>query len=146
MAFTEQSVDLQGQLDRESGDNPTPVGITTVPGWNFVGVVDQDGDQTEDNFGDTLQDSEDADVNADDYMPGFRQAYTWDAIANGYRVLDGGDKPWSSARHLGLLPRRRHRRPVRRLKTATLASLPSNGREATRETPPWKHGGVFCVN
>ena len=92
MAFTEQSVDLQGQLDRESGDNPTPVGIITVPGWNFVGVVDQDGDQTEDNFGDTLQDSEDADVNADDYMPGFRQAYTWDAIANGYRVLDGGDK------------------------------------------------------
>ena len=91
MAFTEQSVDLQGQLDRESGDNPTPVGITTVPGWNFVGVVDQDGDQTEDNFGDTLQDSEEADVNADDYMPGFRQAYTWDAIANGYRVLDGGD-------------------------------------------------------
>ena len=91
MAFTEQSVDLQGQLDRESGDNPTPVGIITVPGWNFVGVVDQDGDQTEDNFGDTLQDSEDADVNADDYMPGFRQAYTWDAIANGYRVLDGGD-------------------------------------------------------
>ena len=91
MAFTEQSVDLQGQLDRESGDNPTPVGITTVPGWNFVGVVDQDGDQTEDNFGDTLQDSEEADVTADDYMPGFRQAYTWDAIANGYRVLDGGD-------------------------------------------------------
>ena len=91
MAFTEQSVDLQGQLDRESGDNPTPVGIITVPGWNFVGVVDQDGDQTEDNFGDTLQDSENADVNADDYMPGFRQAYTWDAIANGYRVLDGGD-------------------------------------------------------
>ena len=91
MAFTEQSVDLQGQLDRESGDNPTPVGIITVPGWNFVGVVDQDGDQTEDNFGDTLQDSEDAVVTADDYMPGFRQAYTWDAIANGYRVL-GGDK------------------------------------------------------
>ena len=92
MAFTEQSVDLQGQLDRESGDNPTPVGIITVPGWNFVGVVDQDGDQTEDNFGDTLQDSEDADVNADDYMPGFRQAYTWDAIANGYRVLEGDGK------------------------------------------------------
>ena len=90
MAFVEQSVDLKGQLDRESGDNPDPVGIITVPGWNFVGVVDQDGDQTEDNFGDPLQDSEDAVVTADDYMPGFRQAYTWDAIANGYRVLDGG--------------------------------------------------------
>ena len=90
-AFVEQSVDLKGQLDRESGENPDPVGIITVPGWNFVGVVDQDGDQTEDDFGETLQDSEDADVTADDYMPGFRQAYTWDAIANGYRVLAGDD-------------------------------------------------------
>ena len=99
MAFVEQSVDLKGQLDRESGENPTPVGIITVPGWNFVGVVDQDGDQTEDNFGDCLQDNEDAGkecvegstTTASEYMPGFRQAYTWDAIANGYRVLDGGD-------------------------------------------------------
>ena len=90
MAFVKQSVALKGQLDRESGDNPDPVGIITVPGWNFVGVVDQDGDQTEDHFGKDLKDSEDALVTADDYMPGFRQAYTWDAIANGYRVLDGG--------------------------------------------------------
>ena len=91
MAFVEQSVDLQGQLDRESGGSPDPIGITTVPGWNFVGVVDQDGDQTENHFGKVLQDSDDADITADDYMPGFRQAYLWDAIANGYRVLGGGD-------------------------------------------------------
>jgi hypothetical protein len=90
MAFVKQSVDLEGPINRETGGKPDPIGIYTLPGWNFVGVVDQDGDQTEDNFGDTLQDSEDADVMADDYMPGFRQAYTWDAIANGYRVLDGG--------------------------------------------------------
>ena len=89
MAFIEQEVDLKGQLDRESGDNPTPVDIITVPGWNFVGVVDQDGDQTEDNWADDLMDNEGV-ITADDYMPGFRQAYTWDAIANGYRVLDGG--------------------------------------------------------
>ncbi len=88
-AFVEQSVDLQGQINRETGDAPAAIGIITVPGWNFVGVVDQDGDQTEDNFGDTLQDSEDADVTADDYMPGYTRAYTWDAIANGYRILDG---------------------------------------------------------
>ena len=87
MAFIEQNVDLEGQLNRETGGSPDPIGISTVPGWNFVGVVDQDGDQTEDNFGDALEDSEDAVVTADDYMPGFRQAYTWDAIANGYRVL-----------------------------------------------------------
>ncbi len=89
-AFVEQSVDLKGQLDRETGASPTPVGIVTVPGWNFVGVVDQDGDQTEDNWNDDLMDNEGV-ITADDYMPGFRQAYTWDAIGNGYRVLAGGD-------------------------------------------------------
>ncbi len=92
MAFIKQSVDLEGPINRETGGKPNPIGIPTVPGWNFIGVVDQDGDQTEDNFGDTLQDSEDVDVKAEDYMPGFKRAYTWDAIANGYRVLeDDGD-------------------------------------------------------
>ncbi len=92
MAFIKQGVDLEGPINRETGEKPHPVGIQTIPGWNFVGVVDQDGDQTEGNFGDVLQDSEDTDVSSDDYMPGFKRAYTWDAIANGYRVLDGGAK------------------------------------------------------
>ena len=91
MAFIKQSVDLEGPINRETGGNPHPIGIQTVPGWNFIGVVDQDGDQTEDSWDTDLQDSEDAVVTADDYMPGFKRAYTWDAIANGYRVLKGGD-------------------------------------------------------
>ncbi len=86
-AFVKQSVDLRGPINRETGGSPDPIGIITVPGWNFVGVVDQDGDQTEDHFGKDLKDSEQVVVNAKSYMPGFRQAYTWDAIANGYRVL-----------------------------------------------------------
>ena len=90
-AFVKQSVDLKGPINRETGDRPDPIGIITVPGWNFVGVVDQDGDQTEDHFGKDLKDSEQVVVNAKDYMPGFRQAYTWDAIANGYRVLGEKD-------------------------------------------------------
>ena len=90
MAFIKQSVDLEGPINRETGENPHPVGIQTIPGWNFVGVVDQDGDQTEDNWEDPLMDSEGAKVSADDYMPGYKRAYIWDAIANGYRVL-GGD-------------------------------------------------------
>ena len=96
MAFIKQSVDLEGPINRETGGKPDPVGIVTVPGWNFVGVVDQDGDQTENHFGDCLQDNEDAgkecdegSTTASEYMPGFRQAYTWDAIDNGYRVLEG---------------------------------------------------------
>ena len=92
MAFVKQSVDLEGPINRETGGKPDPIGIYTLPGWNFIGVVDQDGDQTEDHFGKVLQDSEGVDVTAKDYMPGFRQAYTWDAIANGYRALaEGGD-------------------------------------------------------
>ena len=91
MAFIKQSVDLEGPINRETGGKPNPIGIPTVPGWNFIGVVDQDGDQTEDHWDKVLQDSEDADVLAEDYMPGFKRAYTWDAIANGYRVLEGDD-------------------------------------------------------
>ena len=90
-AFVKQSVDLKGPINRETGGKPHPIGIPTVPGWNFIGVVDQDGDQTEDHFEDPLRDNEGV-VYAKDYMPGFVQAYTWDGIANGYRVL-GGDAP-----------------------------------------------------
>ena len=91
MAFIKQPVDLKGPINRETGGKPNPIGIPTVPGWNFIGVVDQDGDQTEDHWDKVLQDSEDADVLAEDYMPGFKRAYTWDAIANGYRVLEDKD-------------------------------------------------------
>ena len=91
MAFIKQSVDLEGPINRETGGKPNPIGIPTTEGWNFIGVVDQDGDQTEDHFGKVLQDSEDVDVKAKDYMPGFTRAYTWDAIANGYRVLEDDD-------------------------------------------------------
>lgn len=86
-AFVKQSVDLQGPINRETGGSPDPIGIVTMPGWNFVGVVDQDGDQTENHFGKDLKDSEGVVVNAKDYMPGYVQAYQWDGIANGYRVL-----------------------------------------------------------
>ncbi|MYF78501.1 MAG: hypothetical protein F4180_00960 [Chloroflexi bacterium] len=98
MAFIKQSVDLEGPINRETGGKPNPVGIQTVPGWNFIGVVDQDGDQTEDHFGKDLRDSDKTTENpdgvivtADDYMPGFKRAYIWDAIANGYYVLEGSD-------------------------------------------------------
>ena len=105
-AFIKQSVDLEGPINRETGEKPHPVGIQTVPGWNFVGVIDQDGDQTEDNFGDCLQDNDAAGMKCDEsgededtvtytsageYMPGFKRAYTWDAIANGYRILGKDD-------------------------------------------------------
>ena len=91
MAFVKQSVDLQGPIDRETGGRPMARSIPTVPGWNFVGVVDQDGDQTEGNWNEDLKDSDDEVVTADNYMPGFVRAYTWHAIAHGYMALGGSD-------------------------------------------------------
>ena len=56
--FEKQAVALVGRdLSRSSGAKPTLIAIPTEPGWNFVGVVDQDGDQTEDDFGESLKDS-----------------------------------------------------------------------------------------
>ena len=104
MEFLTQSVELQGPIDRESGGRPMAKSIPTVAGWNFVGVIDQDGDQTEGNWGHCLQDNETAGMKCDrenpaegtftsagDYMPGFTRAYMWHAIAHGYQVLDKGD-------------------------------------------------------
>ena len=86
-AFVKQSVQLEGPINRETGGKPNPIGIATVPGWNFIGVVDQDGDQTEDHWGKVLKDSEGTAMTAATYMPGYVQAYTWDGIDNGYRAL-----------------------------------------------------------
>ena len=91
MEFVKQGVDLQGPIDRETGGRPMARDIPTVAGWNFVGVVDQDGDQTEDNWNEKLMDSDGDDVTADIYMPGFVRAYSWHAIAHGYMALAGGD-------------------------------------------------------
>ena len=91
MEFVKQGVDLQGPIDRETGGRPMARDIPTVAGWNFVGVVDQDGDQTEDNWDEALMDSDGDVVTADIYMPGFVRAYSWHAIAHGYMALGDGD-------------------------------------------------------
>ena len=89
--FTDLQVPLMGPLNRETSPHPMPKHIPTNPGWNFVGVIDQDGDQTEDSFGETLKNSDDLEVKAKDYMPGFVRAYTWDEIENSYAVLEEDD-------------------------------------------------------
>ncbi len=90
--FIDVSVSLRGPLSRETSEYPGVVDIPTDDGWNFVGVVDQDGDQTEDHFGAALQDSDGSDVPAKDYLSGFSKAYTWDEIGNRYAIL-GADDP-----------------------------------------------------
>ena len=92
--FVDQNVMLAGNPDRESAGNAPdgPIGITTVKGWNFVGVVDTDGDQTQDgDFGEMLKDSQDEMVDASSYLRNFKQAYTWDPIKNQFNVIEGAD-------------------------------------------------------
>ena len=92
--FVDQSVMLTGIPDRESsGSAPAgPIGISTVKGWNFVGVVDTDGDQTQDgDFGKELKNSNDEMVTATTYLRTYKQAYTWDPIKSQFNVVEGGD-------------------------------------------------------
>ena len=90
--FVTQSVALVGKGNRE---DPTTVPadlveIPTNPGWNFVGVVDQDGDQTQDDYGEALMNGT-TEINAKGYLGDHVRAYTWDAIRNRFDILEEGD-------------------------------------------------------
>ena len=65
--------------------------ITGIPvvlqGWDFVGVIDSDGDQSEDHFGEPLKHYNDEFVLADDYLGRFALAYTWDPIDQRFERL-----------------------------------------------------------
>lgn len=77
--FIDQPVALKGPISRSQGGQPQLIGIDTIAGWNFVGVIDQDGDQTEsDAFGETLM-ADNKPVSAADYLRSdYIRAYSWD--------------------------------------------------------------------
>ena len=86
--FVRQPVELRGPVSRTDGGNPGLTSIQTVPGWNFVGVIDQDGDQTEDDFSNSLQGSDGQLVTASDYLgQNYVRAYTWDATFSRFDVV-----------------------------------------------------------
>ena len=91
-SFVSQRVALRGPVYRVEGAVPGLTDIPTATGWNFVGVIDIDGDQTEDHFGVTLRDSQNNPVSARDYLgANFIRAYTWDATFNRFEVLRPSD-------------------------------------------------------
>ena len=91
-SFVSQRVALRGPIYRVEGVVPHLTDIPTATGWNFVGVIDIDGDQTEDHFGVTLRDSQNNPVIAQDYLGAhFIRAYTWDATFNRFYVLRPSD-------------------------------------------------------
>ncbi len=91
--FTTQRVQLVGNIGRVDPGVVPPdlVAIPTIPGWNFVGVIDQDGDQTEDSFADELV-SNGSKVNAATYLgKNAVKAYRWDAVRSEFQVLEPED-------------------------------------------------------
>ena len=94
--FLDQAVQLVGKARRSEAANAPadPSSIPTIKGWNFVGVIDQDGDQIEDSFGETLMNSKTDDegnnieVDAETYLGDYARAYTWDPIRSRFEDLD----------------------------------------------------------
>ena len=91
--FTTQRVKLVGGISRTDPEVTPPdlVSIPTLAGWNFVGVIDQDGDQTQDNFGEPLKNADTA-VEAKDYLGSNKRAYTWDPIRAKFDIIGDGDE------------------------------------------------------
>ncbi len=89
--FIDQPVALKGPISRSSGGQPNLIGIDTVAGWNFVGVVDQDGDQTEDDFGTSLLAGNEPVTAAAYLRSDYVQAYTWDPTFSRFDVIRRDD-------------------------------------------------------
>ncbi len=88
--FVRQGVKLQG-VDYRSANAPALIAIDTKPGWNFVGVVDIDGDQIQDHFGVTLLDNESNTVTATAYLGDYIRAYTWNSTLARFEALSPTD-------------------------------------------------------
>ena len=89
--FITQAVDLAGKGDRSTDGQPNPSDIPTDEGWNFVGVVDVDGDQTQDDAGETLRNSNNDPITAAEYLGNYTRAYTWDHINNTWDVVKNSE-------------------------------------------------------
>ena len=89
--FITQAVQLAGKGDRGMDGQPSPADIPTDEGWNFVGVVDVDGDQTQDDAGETLRNSNNDPITAAEYLGNYTRAYTWDHVNNTWDVVKANE-------------------------------------------------------
>ena len=89
--FVSQSVQLRNR-QRLGADAPlTPLSPSNYKGWNFVGVVDNDGDQTENHWDDGLRLGTVPQI-ASVYLGEFVEAYTWNATLNQFAVIESSDQ------------------------------------------------------
>ena len=86
--FVNQSIALRS-AERLSRDLPVePVGLDVYDGWNFVGVVDQTGRQTQNDFGQTLKNAQDVAQTGRMYLGNYVRAYTWNATLIQFEELE----------------------------------------------------------
>ena len=86
--FVNQSITLRS-AERLSRDLPAePVGLNVYDGWNFVGVVDQTGEQTQNDFGKTLMNANDAPHSGMTYLGNYVRAYTWNPTLIRFEELE----------------------------------------------------------
>ena len=86
--FVNQSIPLRS-AERLSRDLPVePVGLDVYDGWNFVGVVDQTGRQTQNDFGQTLKTANDLAQTSMMYLGNYVRAYTWNPTLIRFEELE----------------------------------------------------------
>ncbi len=92
-SFVRQAVALTGNV---RGTLPWEPRFTVIDpdhrGWHFVGVIDQDGDQTENHFGTGLLNDKRSPVTAKDYLREYVRAYTWDNTFNRFESVPEGQQ------------------------------------------------------
>ena len=90
--FAKQRIRLIGPL-REALPRLEYVLAPIRSGWNFIGVVDSGGDQTENHFGEALKDQNGDRVTAHEYLTGicYSAAYTWDPISHRFEEISPND-------------------------------------------------------
>ena len=90
--FAKQRIRLIGPL-REALPQLEYVLAPIRSGWNFIGVVDSDGDQAENHFGEALKDQNGDRVTAHEYLTGicYSTAYRWDPILDRFEEISPDD-------------------------------------------------------
>ncbi len=91
-SFSEQPITLTEGPGPSTDHAESGSGCGSHTGWWFVGVNDKEGNQTQDHFGEELQNSDKDVVTVRDYLAKFvRLVYTWDPIEGKYRQLEAND-------------------------------------------------------
>jgi len=89
-SFVNQSVQLRSPQRLSQALPTSPISIKTYEGWNFVGVVDQDGDQTQNDWGQSLKQG-DVVQTGRMYLGTYTRAYSWDATRSQFEALEPTD-------------------------------------------------------